>query len=60
MVKKKCLRDHDNGVNLRKKKAQLGLLEKAELEPSASFLKEGFKSDLSNSPNVLLGTIIDT
>ena len=43
---KKYLRDPDYGVNLKKKKAKLGMLEKAEPELNASFPKEGFKSNL--------------
>ena len=54
---KKYLRDPDSGVNLRKKKAKLGILEKAEPELSANFPKEDFKSDLSDSPKVWFGTI---
>ena len=54
---KKYLRDPDYGVNLMKKKAKLGMFEKAEPKLSASFPKEGFKSNLSDSPKVLFGTI---
>ena len=56
-LNKRYLRDPDNDVNLMKKKAKLGMLEKNEPELSASFPKEGFQSNLSDSPKVSLGTI---
>jgi hypothetical protein len=52
----KYLRDPDGGINLLKKKAELGVLENT--EPVAStFPKEGFKCDISNIPKLTFGTI---
>ena len=42
-LEKKYLRDPENVVNLMKKKAKLGVLEKAELDISASLPKEDLK-----------------
>jgi hypothetical protein len=53
----KYLRDPDGGVHLLKKKAQLGILDNAEPEPSNTFPKEGFSCDLHDIPKVTFGTI---
>lgn len=53
----KYLRDPDGGINLLKKKAHLGVLDNADLEPSPAFPKEGFSCDLSGIPRVTFGNI---
>lgn len=54
---KKYLRDPDNGANIMKKKADLGLLDKKEPQTNGKFPKEGFNSDLNALPKVSFGTI---
>ena len=54
---KKYLRDPDGGINLLKKKAQLGVLEETEPDVRSTFPKEGFKCDISGIPNLNFGTI---
>ena len=54
---KKFLRDPYNDVNLMKKKVKLGIFGKAEPELSASFPKEDFKSDYTDSPKIWFGTM---
>jgi hypothetical protein len=53
----KYLRDPDGGINLQRKKAQLGLLESTVPDVSHSFPKEGFKTDISGMPKLTFGTI---
>ena len=53
----KYLRDPDGGINLLRKKAEFGVLEKAEPDLPQSFPKEGFKSDLMGIPKVTFGTV---
>ncbi|KAK3736573.1 hypothetical protein QZH41_012851, partial [Actinostola sp. cb2023] len=51
------LRDPDGGVNLLRKKAQLGALENTEPDISSTFPTEGFKCDISSIPRLNFGTI---
>lgn len=53
----KYLRDPDGGINVLKKKAQLGVLDNAEPELSPTFPKEGFSCDLSGMPKITFGNI---
>jgi len=53
----KYLCDPDGGINLQRKKAQLGVLESTAPDVSHSFPKEGFKTDISGMPKVTFGTI---
>ncbi|KAK3746729.1 hypothetical protein QZH41_001466 [Actinostola sp. cb2023] len=53
----KYLHDPDGGINLLRKKAEFGVLEKAEPDLPQSFPKEGFKSDLMGIPKVTFGTV---
>lgn len=53
----KYLRDPDGGVNLLRKKAKLGVLVKSEPDLKQEFPTEGFKSDLTEIPEVTFGTV---
>lgn len=53
----KYLRDPDGGVNLLRKKAQLGVLENQEPEVKDSFPKEGFQPDIKALPKISFGTV---
>lgn len=51
------LRDPDGGVNILRKRAELGDLDCTEPEESSTFPNEGFSCDLSGLPKVNFGTI---
>ena len=53
----KYLRDPDGGVNLLKKKAELGLLDNKEPSLTETFPKDGFNTDLLGIPKVNFGTV---
>ena len=50
------MRDPDGGINILKKKAELGVLENNE-PVTSSFPKEGFNCDISGLPKLTFGTI---
>jgi hypothetical protein len=53
----KYLRDPDGGMNLLRKKAQVGALENTVPDISSTFPTEGFKCDISGIPKLNFGTI---